>query len=482
MIKTLFVTSELAPWVKTGGLADVAQALPPALRAEGVDVRVLVPMYPALAAAFPDAPVACVLEGLGGVLPGAVLRRACTADGVPLLLLDCAACYARPGNPYLGADGRDWHDNAIRFGLLSHVAAVLGSPANPLDWQAQIVHCNDWQAALAPALLHYLYGSRVKTLLTVHNLAFQGLFGPHVLAELGLPPHAWAMDGVEYYGHFSFLKAGLQRADLITTVSPSYAREIQQDSEGMGLAGLLRYRREDLVGILNGIDTQRWDPARDPLIGSGYTAQTLARKSANKRALQRQLGLAAREDWPLFGVVSRLVHQKGLDLLLPLVDALQKLPAQLVVLGSGDRALEEALASAAQRHPANIAVRIGFDEKLAHLIEAGCDAFVMPSRFEPCGLNQMYSLRYGTPPIVRKTGGLADTVIDAADKARGNGFVFDEASAPALFAAIERAAALWQRPRLWRALQQRAMAAQHDWQGPAQAYRRCYAGLLQQGE
>lgn len=476
-MKVLFATSEIAPWVKTGGLGDVAAALPPALRRAGVDVHVLVPWYPAIARAFPDAPVIAELPAAAGVFPGAALRGAVAPDGTPLLLLDCMACYAREGNPYLGADGRDWHDNAVRFGLLSYVAALLSSASTPLDWVPDILHCHDWQTALAPAYLRYNLKPLAKSVLTIHNLAFQGLFGAHTLRELGLPPQAWAVDGVEYYGHLSFLKGGLQHADHITTVSPTYAREIQTDTDGMGMAGLLRYRSGSLTGILNGIDAQQWNPAIDPHLAAHYASATIGNKHGNKRALQRRMGLKASDELPLFGVVSRLSGQKGLDLLLACADELVKLPAQLVVLGSGDAALEKAFRELALRYPGRVAVHIGFDEGLAHLIEAGIDAFLMPSRFEPCGLNQMYSLRYGTPPIVRATGGLADTVIDAADKERGNGFVFERAEPAALLAAIRRAADLWSRPRLWRQLQKNGMAADHGWNQPAQEYIELYRSL-----
>jgi len=482
-VKVLFATSEIAPWVKTGGLGDVAAGLPLALRAAGVDVRLLVPYYPALMRAFPAAPVVAELVELGGALPPATLREAAAADGTPLLLLDCAVLYDRPGNPYLGRDGRDWHDNAVRFGLLARVAALLGGSANPLPWQAQIVHCNDWQTALAPSYLNYLGGQRAATLLTVHNLAFQGLFGRHTLAELGLPPHSWSMDGVEYHGHLSFLKGGLQHADIITTVSPSYAREIQTDAEGMGLAGLLRWRGASLAGILNGIDTAIWNPATDPYLAASYDAAHLAKKAVNKSALQLRLGLEPRQDVPLLGVISRLTEQKGLDLLPPLAAELAALPAQLVVLGSGGRELERAFTRMAKKHPGQFAAHIGFDEGLAHLIEAGADMFLMPSRFEPCGLNQMYSLRYGTPPIVRATGGLADTVVDYAEASlaagSANGFSFMEATAPALLAAIQRALAVWHKPRIWRKLQQNGMASDWSWSGPARRYAELYRQLVQ---
>ncbi|MCX7170486.1 MAG: glycogen synthase GlgA [Proteobacteria bacterium] len=439
-LKVLFATSEIAPWVKTGGLGDVCGALPQALRQLGVDVHVLLPRYPALAQAFPAAEVIAELDQLGGALPPASLRQAKTSTGLPLLLLDCPALYDRPGNPYLDPEGLDWHDNAIRFGLLSRVAALLGSAANPLPWQAQLIHCHDWQTALAPAYLKYLGRARAATLLTVHNLAFQGLFAATTLAELGLPPQAWQIDGVEYHGSLSFLKGGLQHADWITSVSPGYAREIQTDAEGMGLAGLLRWRSDCLSGILNGIDDDLWNPASDPQLTANYAAGSIHGKAANKAALQHRLGLAEDAGMPLLGVISRLTEQKGVDLLPQIATELAALPAQLAVLGSGSHELEQAFLDVAADHPGQFAVNIGFDEGLAHQIEAGADMFLMPSRFEPCGLNQMYSLRYGTPPIVRSTGGLADSVVDcvpaALATATANGFVFHAATPAALLATV----------------------------------------------
>jgi len=476
-MKILFATSEIAPWVKTGGLGDVAGALPAALRAAGHDVRVLVPAYPALLQAFPEAREVAQPHWLGGLLPTPGLRAAVAPDGTPLLLLDYAPYFDRAGNPYLGPEGRNWLDNHLRFGLLSRVAAWIGSDAGTLDWQPDVIHCHDWQTGLAPAYLNYLPGRQAKSLFTVHNLAFQGLFDHASLFELGLPDAAWGMHGVEYYGYLSFLKAGLQHADAISTVSPSYAREIQTDEEGMGMAGLLRHRSGQLSGILNGIDTTLWNPAADPYLEQSYSARHIEGKAANKAALQAQLGLEQRPDLPLLAVVSRLTEQKGLDLLLESAPQILKLPAQLAVLGSGGSALEHGWAALARKHRAHCSVTIGFDEALAHRIEAGADIFLMPSRFEPCGLNQMYSLRYGTPPVVRATGGLADTVIDAVDVRHGNGFVFGPATAAALLQAVQRAIAAWRDPVLWLKLQKRGMARDSSWQEAARHYVALYRTL-----
>jgi starch synthase len=480
-VKVLFATSEIAPWVKTGGLGDVAAALPPALRALGCDVRVLVPRYPALRAAFPAAEHLVHLPWMGGHLPGADVYVAQPEGSFPFLLLDCPMLYDRPGNPYLGPEGHDWLDNHLRFGLLSRVAARLASMATPLDWRPDVLHCHDWQTGLAPYYLRFHESGGAATVMTIHNLAFQGVFPPQLLDELALTGADWHIEGVEYYGLISFLKAGLRHADALTTVSPTYAREIQTDTEGMGMQGLLRARADRLTGILNGIDDTVWNPALDPHIAMRYDRDHLDAKRRNKIALQREMGLAERDDCPLFGVVSRLTHQKGLDLVAEIGAALVGLPAQLAVLGSGDRALEAAFRALAQRHPGQVAVTIGYSEPLAHRIEAGADCFLMPSRFEPCGLNQMYSLAYGTPPLVRATGGLADTVTHytPAGLADGsaNGFVCQAATAEAILGTARAAAALWQDKASWRQLQRNAMAGDFRWAGPARQYLELYASL-----
>ncbi len=479
-MKALFVTSEIAPWVKTGGLGDVAAALPPALHRIGCDVRLLLPRYPALRDAFPDAEHLVHLPWLGGQLPACDLYVAQHGE-LPFLLLDCPMLFDRPGNPYLGPEGRDWLDNHLRFGLLSRVAARLAGAATPLDWRPDILHCHDWQTGLAPYYLHHYETGGAASVLTIHNLAFQGVFPRALLEELGLTEDDWHIEGIEYYGHLSFLKAGLRHADWLTTVSPTYAREIQAAPEGMGMQGLLQTRAAQLTGILNGIDTEQWNPATDPHLAAPYDRERLDAKARNKRALQRELGLAERADCPLFGVVSRLTHQKGLDLAAAVGDALVHLPAQLAVLGSGEKTLEAAFRALAARHPGQVAVTIGFSEALAHRIEAGADIFLMPSRFEPCGLNQMYSLAYGTPPLVRATGGLADTVVNysAAGLADGsaNGFVCGDAMPAAILGTARWAAELWRDRAAWRRLQQNAMAGDYGWDGPARRYLDLYAKL-----
>ena len=479
-LRVLFATPECAPLVKTGGLGDVSAALPVAVRALGTDIRILLPGYRQVLAQLPDCRELARLAPMAD-FPRARLLQGQLASGVALFVLDCPQLYDRDGGPYQTEAGSDWTDNALRFGLLSRVAALLGSAASPIDWQAQVIHCNEWQTGLAPAYLRYAAGARAATLLTVHNLAFQGIFEPALVAALGLPADCFSPDGVEYYGKLSFLKAGLQLADAISTVSPGYAREIQSAALGFGLHGLLAARSDSLYGILNGIDTDLWNPATDPLIACRYDADTLASKPVNKQALQLRLGLAPASDVPLFAVVSRFTEQKGLDWLLEIAPQLLALPAQLALLGGGDAQLERGFLALAQSHPREVSATIGFDETLAHLIEAGADAFLMPSRFEPCGMNQMYSQRYGTPPIVRATGGLADTVIDCtpATLADGSasGFVFQEPSAGALLAAVERAARTWRDSATWRALQRNGMARDFGWNASARRYAGIYARL-----
>lgn len=480
-LRALFVTPELHPLVKTGGLADVSAALPAALRALGVDVRVLLPAYPGVIERLGADRAVLDLPGRAQ-LPASRLLEAGLACGTPVWVIDCPPLYHRGGGPYQDPAGRDFPDNALRFGLLGWAAALLATDASPLFWRPQVIHCNDWQTGLAPVYLKLVTGGSAKSVMTLHNLAFQGIFPPTAVQELGLPPECFSIHGVEYYGNLSFLKAGIYYADRITAVSPTYAREIQSEPLGFGLHGLLAARRAHLTGILNGIDTQAWDPATDPFIARTYTAATLERKAENKAALQRALGLAPEAGIPLLGVVSRLTHQKGIDLLLAILPRLIKAPAQVAVLGSGEPALEMALLSWSARYPDRIAARTTFDEPLSHLIEAGADAFLMPSRFEPCGLNQMYSQRYGTPPVVRATGGLADTVTDCMPKTLeaglATGFLFREATAKDFLSAVERALAAYRDPALWRRLQENGMARDFSWRASAERYREIYLSLV----
>jgi len=480
-LKVLFATSEAAPLIKTGGLADVSGALPAALRAIGVDVRILLPGYTQVMAQLAQQETVATFDALPG-FPPARLLSGTMANGVPLLVLDCPSLYRRDGGPYQDAGGHDWTDNALRFGLLSRVAAVLGCDESPLAWHPDLVHCNDWQTGLTPVYLRFAHGS-APSVFTVHNLAFQGIFPPETLSELHLPPSSFGINGVEYFGDLSFLKAGLFYADHITTVSPNYAKEIQQETFGFGMQGLLTTRRDDLTGILNGIDTDEWNPASDPYLTEKFSAGHMAGKAANKQALQNRLGLALDPDVPLLGVVSRFTQQKGLDLLLKIAPLLIKLPVQLAMLGSGDAKMQQAARGLAHRHPGKIGVHIGFSEELSHLIEAGADLFVMPSRFEPCGLNQLYSQRYGTPPIVHAIGGLADSVLDCTEETlkdgSASGFTFGGMTAENLYAAIQRAVELYRDPEKWQALRKNCMSKDFSWERSAEAYKAVYLKVLE---
>lgn len=484
-LRVLFITPEVFPLCKTGGLGDVSAALPAALRALQNDVRLLLPGYPSVLAGVKYKSKVADFSALPHFPPASLLSARLSlskTEHLPVFVIDCPGLYARAGGPYMDEYGRDWPDNALRFGLLSKIGAILASDASPIAWRPHIAHCNDWQSGLTPAYLHFQSGRKAATVMTIHNLAFQGVFPPGSTVQLGLPAESFNINGVEYYGNLSFLKAGLFYADHITTVSPNYAREIQAEPLGFGLQGLLAARRGQLTGIVNGIDLHVWDPATDPYLAKNYNSSDLGDKAANKRALQQYMGLTVNAGIPLFGTVSRLSHQKGIDVLIQIAPELIKIPAQLVVLGSDQAQLEHLLSMLAQNHPGEIAVRIGYDEALSHLVEAGVDCFLMPSRFEPCGLNQMYSQHYGTPPVVHATGGLADTVVDCtpATLAGGSasGFLFDTMSADSLLHAIQRAADAYHDKKTWQRLQKNGMAKDFSWQASAAAYRKIYQMLV----
>ena len=458
-MRVLFVTPECAPLTKTGGLGDVAAALPAALRVQGNDVRTLLPRYREIDPAGAEERASVRLLGM----EVRVLEKG------EFLFVDCPSLFDRDGGPYQDAAGADWPDNALRFGVLSRAAALLASSASPLAWRPEILHCNDWPTALAPVYLHF-ERARAGAVMTVHNLAYQGIFDASLLERLELPRATFAIEGLEFYGRLSFLKGGLVYSDAISTVSPSYAREIQTEEFGCGLDGVLRERRGVLRGILNGIDGELWNPMSDPHLPERYSWNSLERKAVNKQALQQCLNLAPEPQAPLLGVVSRFAYQKGIDLIAGAVDELVQLGAELCVLGRGEREYEAALTAAAARHPGRVACASGFDEQLAHLIEAGADLFLMPSRYEPCGLNQMYSQRYGTPPVARATGGLLDTIMDGE-----TGFLFGPPQSAALVGAVKRALEVYGDTRRWRELQRRGMTRDFSWAGPARQYADLYA-------
>ena len=484
-LRILFVTPEIYPLSKTGGLGDVSAALPAALSEMKVDVRVLIPGYPQVLkrlkykrkiATFPFQSPFPASELLAARLPTG------PSMSIPVFIIDCPPLYDRGGGPYVDEAGRNWTDNSLRFGLLSKIGAILASDASPLSWHPDVIHCNDWQSGLAPAYLHFHKGKKAASLMEIHNLAFQGVFPSETAVELGLPPASLSMNGVEYYGGMSFMNAGLYYANRIATVSPTYAKEIQAAPLGFGMEGLLATRTKHLSGILNGISTVEWNPATDPHLAQNYSAENLAPKAANKRALQQAFGLDADPHILLFGAVSRITYQKGCDLLLQVARQLADIPAQLVVLGTGETVLEKELIALGNNYPGKITVRIGFDEKLTHLIEAGADSFLMPSRFEPCGLNQMYSQHSGTPPVVHGTGGLLDTVVDCTPHTladgSASGFVFHDMTAESFAHALKRVAVAYSNKRVWGRLKKNGMLKDFSWRSSAKSYRQLYLSLL----
>ena len=483
-MRVLFASSEMFPVVKTGGLGDVTFSLPHAISDLGVDVRVALPAYRS---------VLEEVEGLrvAGWLPLAsgeevrILSARHSAIEVPLWLVDAPSLFDRVGQPYTDPHGHDWGDNARRFSVFSEACAMLADDRLGIDWRADVVHANDWQTGLLPAFCALL-PTPPRTLFTVHNLAYDCQVDFRTFNELGLPTYWWSMEFGEFYGRLSMLKCGLVFSDLITTVSPRYAQEIRTSEFGYGYAPVLDRYADKLVGVLNGIDDKTWDPATDTFLEAHYHAAGKIRsgKRANRTALLAAMGAsteAPATDGPLIGSVGRLVYQKGIDLLLDAIpNLLASSDARFVFVGSGDREIEQRLLALTPAHPQRVFAHLGYSERLAHLVEAGCDLFAMPSRYEPCGLNQMYSLRYGTPPVVRDTGGLADTVIDASPRTlarqEANGFVFEEATAEALQAALERAFELFRNPKQWMKMIKIGMRSDYGWRRSAEQYLLLYRG------
>ena len=473
-MKVLQVASEVFPLVKTGGLADVMGALPAALGKHGMEVRTLVPGYPAVLAALGahgggEAEAVHAVPALHG---GAARVLAGQAAGLDLFVLDAPHLFDRPGNPYVGPDRADWPDNPQRFAALARVAADIGLGAIP-GWVPGAVHCHDWQTGLAPAYLALAGGARPRAVMTIHNLAFTGQVPMALWRELGLPPESLGTEGVEFYQSIGFMKAGLYYADAITTVSPTYAAEIQTPAFGCGFDGLLRARAADLHGILNGLDETVWNPWTDPHLPARFRRGHLRNKAKCKAALQAGLGLAADPAALLFGIVSRLTGQKGMDLVLEALPPLLASAAQLAVLGSGDPGLEAGFRAAAGAHRGQVAAVIGYDEALSHQVMAGADAILVPSRFEPCGLTQMSAMGYGALPVVTRVGGLADTVIDANEAALRSGVatgIVTEASASGLAHGLTRAATLWADRPAWGQAQKAAMAADFGWDAAGSSY------------
>ncbi|MGJ8618106.1 MAG: glycogen synthase GlgA [Sulfitobacter sp.] len=465
----LFVASECAPFIKTGGLADVIGAVPKALAESVASVKVLIPAYPALAPLVSAGKCVMTFDYLFG---GPARIIAVQAEGLDMLLLEAAHLYERSGSIYLGPDGHDWPDNDLRFAALSYAGAQVGMDG-VAGWTPDVINAHDWQAGLVPAYLQQSGGSTPSVVMTIHNIAFQGLFDATRLAALGLNAELFTPDGVEYFGKIGFLKAGLALAEKITTVSPTYAAELLTPEFGMGLDGLLRNRQADLCGILNGIDLDVWSPETDTELVANYSMRSLNGKAKNRAEVEARFGLTA-GDGPLFCVISRLTSQKGFDMLLDCLPQLVNRGAKLALLGSGEQDLEQAFIDAANRYAGSVGAIIGYDEALSHLLQAGSDAILIPSRFEPCGLTQLYGLRYGTLPIVARTGGLADTVIDANEAAMladcATGIQFTPINATMLSHAVSRACDLYAKPKLWAAMMRRAMRHPVGWDLSALAY------------
>ena len=470
-MKVLFATSELADFVKVGGLGDVSSGLPRALRRHGVDVRILLPAYPQVIAKAGDITVVAHLPGSAGIEP-CCIGETRLPDGIVLYVVLAPSLYQRGGTPYCRPDGRDWPDNDLRFARLSLAAAQLAQGLPELGWLPDILHLNDWPGGLAPAYLRWA-DARVPTVQTIHNIAYQGLFPRNRLGRLGIPERAFDINGVEFHGRLSFLKAGIYYASHVTTVSPTYAREITTEALGAGLHGLTSGIAAEgrLSGVINGID-DTWDPGRDPHLPHHFEAEDMAGKASMAELIRTALCLAP-SDGPLFGVVSRLVHQKGLDIVCDAAREIVCEGGQLAILGLGDPETEHMLSRMARCHRDHIGLLIGFNEPMARRIVAGSDFCLMPSRFEPCGLTQMQAQRYGTLPIAHATGGLADTIDDGE-----TGFLFSELSSGGLLSACQRALEVYEDTDALTEMRQTAMGRSFHWSGAAQEYLALYARLI----
>jgi starch synthase len=470
----LFATSEAYPLIKTGGLADVSGSLPRAMLQLEQDIRIILPAYQSILDKLKTPEIIGQCHHYGYDIR--LLKTILPDSKVIVYLVDCPAMFARPGNPYLNAIGEEWQDNALRFALFNQVIVDVALNRLAFDWPVDLVHCNDWQSGLTPALLDQ-FKKRPATVFTIHNLAYQGIYPKQSYFDLGLPDVLWNFQGLEFHDLFSFIKGGLNFADCINAVSPQYAKEIQTAHFGYGLQDLLQFRSDRLSGILNGIDTDEWNPGTDDYLVAKYNSQSLEKKRVNKADIQQKFGLSHDVSMPIFGLISRLVEQKGIDLILQALPELVKLPLQMVFLGSGQKYYELQLLKWSESYPDKIAVKIGYDEILSHQIEAGCDFFLMPSLFEPCGLNQFYSLRYGTIPVVTRVGGLADSVTDYTYPPEGstaNGFLMQEISSEELYSTIQRALAIYQQADQWKQLQLNAMSIDHSWKSSAMQYLELY--------
>ncbi len=469
-MKILFVTSEFGDFAKAGGLADVSAALPRALKRRGVDIRILMPAYQNVLDKITQLKVVASLPGHASIEP-CLIGETETADGITVYLILAPSLYQRAGTPYTTPEGYDWGDNDLRFARLGLAAAELGRGIASIGWTPDLVHAHDWPSAMAPAYLAWM-GAEVPSVYTVHNLAHQGLFGADRLEALGIPAEAFRTDGVEFHGYISFMKAGLLYANHVTTVSSTYATEITTDARGSGLHGVTRGLAADgrLSGIVNGLEAE-WDPGNDRHLPRGFDASNLAGKTINKEFIRTSLCLDP-SDGPLFGVVSRLVHQKGLDLVVDIAGQVVERGGQIAILGTGDPGVERMLLDMTRRYRGSIGLVAGFSDTMAHRLVAASDFFLMPSRFEPCGLTQMQAQRYGALPVAHATGGLADTIEDGE-----TGFLFTDFSQHGFLEAVDRAFEVFHAPDRLAAMQHRAMAKSFAWDEPARAYEELFASI-----
>lgn len=484
MHRVLFAASEAFPFIKTGGLADVAGHLPRALAKQGTDITLVLPAYKSVM-------TECRTEYIGHCSTShghTLIHRIATKTEYPVWLVDHPRFSERDGAPYLDGDLAPWADNDIRFGAFAETVAALAQglwSSTSKHKEFDLVHCNDWQTGLVSALLKEAE-TNIPCLFTIHNLAYQGSFPKTSMDRLFLPDSLWSTDGLEFHDQLSFMKGGIFYADRITTVSPNYADEIKTEAFGCGMDGLLSYREHDLSGIVNGIDNREWNPRYDKLLPFRYGASSLSKKAINKRFLQSRLSLPVEDDIFLLGSVGRLAHQKGADLILEILPQLMEMPVQLIMVGSGDAELAGKLEAAAEQYPQQMAVFIGYDEELAHWVEAGIDAFLMPSRFEPCGLNQMYSQAYGTPPIVNAVGGLVDTVVNTTAETLADGsatgFFMDGTHSQALLSAITRALDIYRDLEQWQKLMKKGMSTDFSWAPSAKQYQSLYQDMIAEAQ
>ena len=478
-LKILYASSEVYPFMKTGGLADVAQSLPSAIQSMGANIRIILPNYGSLKCTD-DAEVVAQFEVNHDQVK--LLATKLPNTSIPVILVDCPTWFAREGNPYLNSVGEPWHDNVQRFALFSRVISLVALNQAYLNWSPNIVHCNDWQTGLALALLRH-QGINTGLIFTIHNIAYQGVFPYADFQSLHLPDELWSIDTLEYYDQMCFLKAGIACCNQLNTVSPTFAKEIQTAEFGFGMDGLLRRLSEKLSGIINGIDINEWSPSEDKYISHRYDIDNLDNKVENKLEIQRDYNFQVNKNIPMLTSITRLVEQKGIDLIIAVIEKLLARDIQIIMLGSGDEKIETALLEISRKYESKFRVIVGYDEALAHKLTAAADIYLMPSRFEPCGLNQMYSQRYGTVPIVRSTGGLADTVINYIDNSKidnnATGFVFENNHPDELLDAILKALDCYSIKQLWKEIQLNGMKQDYSWRSSAQQYLSLYEKSLQ---